>query len=141
VTKTRQPFELSVFPHADTEIGVELSQATDGSAGHSIVRSWGPRLQAVSDHMFDALKAAGYRPGDLKRNRQKPFALPEAVGVRLGLVLLATKPLRKIRRIEDIASAVRDMSEDEAYYWYAKCTDAHHGVRAQRAFRDLLSDR
>lgn len=141
MTKPRQPFELSVFPHAETEIGIELSQASNGHGGHPIVRSWGPRLQAVSDHLFDALKAAGFRPADLKRNRQKPFDLPEAVGVRLGLVLLATKPLRKIRRIEDISSAVRDMSEDETYYWYAKCTDAHHGVRAQRAFRDLLSDR
>lgn len=141
MTKTRQPFELTVFPQGDAELGVELSQASNGSGPNSIVRSWGPRLHAVSDHLFDALKAAGYRPSDLKRNRQKPFDLPETVGVRLGLLLLATKPLRKIRRIEDISSAVRDMSEDEAYYWYAKCTDAHHAMRAQRAFRDLLSDR
>lgn len=141
MTKTRQPFELLVFPHADTEIGVGLAQPANGSEGHFIVRSWGLRLQAVSDHLFDALRAAGYRPADLKRSRQKPFDLPETVGVRLGLVLLATKPLRKIRRIEEISSAVREMSEDEAYYWYAKCTDTNHGVRAQRAFRDLLSDR
>ncbi len=135
------PFELRVFPVGDVDLGVELVQASNGDAEHLVVRSWGPRLQAVGDHLLDALRAAGYRPADLKRNRKKPFALPEKVGVRLGLVLLATKPLRKIRRIEDISTAVREMSDDEAYYWYAKCTDPHHGRRAQRAFRDLWSDR
>lgn len=125
----------------DTDLGVELAQEANGDSQHAVVRSWGVRLQAVSDHLFEALKASGHRPSDLRRNRHKPFELPEAVGVRLGLVLLATKPLRKIRRIEDISSAVREMSDDEAYYWYAKCTDTYHGRRAQRAFRDLLSDR
>lgn len=141
MTKTRQPFELKVFPVGNADLGVELSQAANGDSNHAVVRTWGSGLQAVSGHVFEALRAAGHRPSDLKRNRQKPFDLPETVGVRLGLVLLATKPLRKIRRIEDVSSAVREMSEDEAYYWYAKCTDTHHGLRAQRAFRDLLSDR
>ena len=107
MTKTRQPFELKVFPVGNADLGVELSQAANGDSDHAVVRTWGPRLQAVSDHVFEALKAAGYRPADLRRNRQKPFDLPEAVGVRLGLLLLATKPLRKIRRIEDISTAVR----------------------------------
>jgi len=141
VTQVRQPFELKIFPLGDTDLGVELVQAANGNSERAIVRSYGTRLQVISDHLFDALKVSGYRPAELKRNRQKPFELPEAIGVRLGLVLLATKPLRKIRRIEDISSAVRGMSDDEAYYWYAKCTDAHNGVRSQRAFRDLLSDR
>ena len=139
--RTRPPFELRVFPVGDTDLGVELVQSANGNAEHAVARSWGTRLQVISDHVFDALKASGYRPADLKRNRQKPFEMPETIGVRLGLVLLATKPLRKIRRIEDISAAVRAMSDDEAYYWYAKCTAAHHGARSQRAFRDLLSDR
>ena len=37
--------------------------------------------------------------------------------------------------------AVRDLADDEAFYWYAKTTDSHYGQRAQRAFRDLVSDR
>ena len=44
-------------------------------------------------------------------------------------------------RLEEISAAVRTMSDDEAYYWFAKCTDPEHGLRAQRAFRDLWSDR
>ena len=141
MNQTRPPFELKVFPMGDTDLGVELTQAANGTAERAVVRAWGTRLQVISDHVFDALKVSGYRPTDLKRNRQKPFELPETTGVRLGLVLLAIKPLRKIRRIEDISSAIRGMSDDEAYYWYAKCTDPLRGTRSQRAFRDLLSDR
>lgn len=48
---------------------------------------------------------------ELRRTRTKPFRLPEQAGVRLGLALLATKPLRKIRRVEEISGAVRTMSE------------------------------
>ena len=132
-------FELRVFPVGDVDLGVELVQSGNGDS--TVVRSWGPNLTAVGDHILDALRAAGCRTGDLTRTRRRPFALPEKVGVRLGLVLLAVKPLRKVRRIEAASSAVRDMSDDEAYYWFAKCTDPRRGRRAQRAFRDLVSDR
>jgi hypothetical protein len=139
--RTDHPFEMRVFPVGNADLGVELIQSANGNDEHQVVRSWGPRLQAVSDHLLEALKESGHRPHELRRNREKPFMLREASGVRLALVLLATKPLRKLRRIEDISSAVRQMSDDEAYYWYAKCSDLRHGRRAQRAFRDLLSDR
>ena len=67
--------------------------------------------------------------------------MPEVVGVRLGLALMAIKPLQKPRRIEEVAMAVRELCDDEAYYWYAKCTHTQTGQRARRAFRDLVSER
>ena len=134
-------FELRLFPHDDAEFGVELTQDRNGQVKGKVVRCWGTSLLAVNDHLLDALRASGYRPGDLKRTRRPPFALPEAVGVRLGLLLMAVKPLRKTRRIEDVSMAVRELADDEAFYWYAKTTDQRHGYRAQRAFRDLVSDR
>ena len=134
-------FELRVFPHGDTAYGAELVQDANGNAARRVVRCWGTNLLAVSDHLLDALKAGGYRPTDLKRTRRKPFDLPEAAGVRLGLLLLAVKPLRKQRRVEDVSAAVRELADDEAYYWFAKATDSQTGRRAQRAFRDLVSDR
>ena len=140
---SRRPrsFELRVFPVGDTGFGLELSQGMNGRVPRRVVRSWGPALQSVGNHLLEALRASGYRPADLKRSRRRPFAVPEVVGVRLGLALLALKPLRKVRRLEEVASAVRELGDDEAFYWYAKCTDPHTGRRAQRAFRDLVSDR
>lgn len=141
--KPRSEFEMVVVPVGDADLGVELRQLSNGRSDepHRIVFAQGRNLQAVGDHVLDALRMAGHRPSELRRTRTKPFRLPESAGVRLGLALLATKPLRKIRRIEEISSAVRTMSDDEAYYWFAKCTDPAHGLRAQRAFRDLWSDR
>lgn len=136
-------FELVVVPVGDADLGIELRQVSNGDSGEPrrIVSAKGRNLQAVGDHVLEALRRAGHRPSELRRTRTKPFRLPEQAGVRLGLALLATKPLRKIRRIEEISAAVRTMSDDEAYYWFAKCTDPDHGLRAQRAFRDLWSDR
>jgi hypothetical protein len=140
--RRRSEFELAVLPVGDADLGVELRQRADSRSGaRKVVFAAGQNLQAVGDHVLEALRRAGHRPSQLRRTRSEPFRLPEEAGVRLGLVLLAVKPLRKIRRIEEIASAVRTMSDDEAYYWFAKCTDPEHGLRAQRAFRDLWSDR
>ena len=134
-------FELRLFPHGDAGFGVELTQDQNGRAERKVVRCWGTSLLAVNDHLLDALRVSGYRPTDLERTRRKPFTLPETVGVRLGLLLLAVKPLRKIRRMDDVSTAVRKLADDEVFYWYAKTTDRQHGLRAQRAFRDLVSDR
>ena len=141
IRQTTDAFELRLFPHGDTGFGVELTQDRNGRTERKVVRCWGSNLVAVHDHLLDALKNSGHRPTDLKRTRRKPFALPETVGVRLGLLLLAVKPLRKTRRIEDVSMAVRELADDEAFYWYAKTIDSRHGRRAQRAFRDLMSDR
>lgn len=136
-------FDLVVVPEGNVDVAVDLYQRPNGTANERrrVVGIGGWHLQAVSDHLMEALRSGGYRPSEIRRNRTKPLRLPEPAGVRLGLVLLATKPLRKVRRIEEISSAVRTMSEDEAYYWFAKCTDKDRGRRAQRAFRDLWSDR
>jgi len=141
--KRRSEFEMVVVPVGDADLGIELRQLHNGRSDepHKVVFAAGRNLQAVGDHVLDALRQAAHRPSEPRRTRTKPFRLPEQAGVRLGLALLATKPLRKIRRIEEISSAVRTMSDDEAYYWFAKCTDPHHGLRAQRSFRDLWSDR
>ena len=140
--RTTTPFELRIVPEGETDLAIELYQERDGSAESlRVVAARGAQLPAVADHLLEALRAGGHRPSDLRRTRRKPLLLPEAAGVRLALVLLATKPLRKIRRIEEVSAAVRTMSDDEAYYWFAKCTDPEHGLRAQRAFRDLWSDR
>ncbi len=134
-------FELRVFPHGAVDFGVELTQESNGDGMRRVVRCWGAPLEMVTDHILDVLKAVGYRHTDLKRTRGKPFTIPETSGVRLGLLLLAVKPLRKVRRIDDVSEAVRGLADDEVFYWYAKTTDRHHGRRAQRAFRDLVSDR
>ena len=141
MNRNLRSFQLRVFPYGDDGFGVELQEETNGIGLRRVARSWGPAMHSVDSHVLDSLRASGYRTSDLNRTRRKPFALDDSVGVRLGLAILATRPLRKMRRLEEVARAVAELSDDEAFYWYAKCTAHRTGRRAQRAFRDLVSDR
>lgn len=92
----------------------------------------GDNLRAVADHVIEALRRADYKATDLSMSRRKPFYFPEEIGVRLGLVFLAVKPLTKIRRVEQISYGIRQMPSEEAYYWYSKCTAVDTAERAQK---------
>jgi len=136
--KARQ-FLLYVLPRPDGAYGVELRQCMNGvgrSEERPVVRAWNAPLQASLSHVLEALRKSGYRPSDLRRGRREPFELREDVGVRLGLVLLALKPLRKTTRMERIAEAVHQMPDEEVYYWFSKAASARS---AQRAVRVLLA--
>ena len=149
-----RPFELLVTPDpqgtAATGYALTLRQrVVQPAEDHlydkgparltTVVTLGGDALRAVADQVIEALRQAGYKPTDLGPGRKAPFYLPEAAGVRLGLVMLAVKPLSKLARIEAIASGIRAMPPEEAYYWYSKCTARAGSDRAQRAIRTLLS--
>ena len=100
----------------------------------------GDSLRAVADVVLEALRQNGYKPTDLSATRREPFHLDEQTGVRLGLVFLAVKRISKANRIEAISQGVRQMTAEELYYWYSKCTGGSAAERAQKALRVLLSD-
>jgi hypothetical protein len=132
-------FLLQILPRPDGHYGVELRQRLNGAGGQHapvVVRAWGPAYGAAVDHILEALRRCGYRASDVHRGRRAPFELREAWGVRVALLLLALKPLRKTSRMERIAEAIREMPDEEAYYWFSKTTAA---VRGQRALRILLA--
>jgi hypothetical protein len=139
-------FELRVVPGKGSQYGVELAEERSGAgsggrqpAFRTVVRVWGRPFQASLDRVLAAVRAAGARPSDLRAGRKAPFPLDEERGVRLGLLLLAVKPLQKMSRIETIRNATAAMASEEAYYWYAKCSSPRDGARAQKALRILLA--
>ncbi|MBN1815154.1 MAG: ASCH domain-containing protein [Anaerolineae bacterium] len=101
----------------------------------------GDPLRAIADHLLSALRANGYKATDLARaaGSEKPFYLDELTGLRLALILLAVKPLMRHDRIEAIGQGVQAMGDEEAYYWFSKCSAGPEAVRAQRALRVLLA--
>ena len=99
----------------------------------------GVKLQAVADHVLEALRRAGYKATELSPRRRKPFRLDEETGLRLGLLFLTVAPLSRVDRIEAISRELRAMPSEETYYWYSKCTDPHGSGRAQQALRTLLA--
>jgi len=137
--KRKLAFLLYVFSRGD-DLGIELRQRLNSSTGDEerpVVRAWGRPLQVALSQVFQALRTSGYRPSDLHRGRSAPFELKEEAGVRLGLLLLALKPLRKTSRMERIAETVGQMPDEEVYYWFSKVTGS---TKAQRALRILADE-
>jgi hypothetical protein len=101
----------------------------------------GDRLRAVADHLLNALRANGYKATGLARaaGDNTPFYLDELTGLRLALILLAVKPLTRHERIEAVGQGVQAMGDEEAYYWFSKCSAGPDALRAQKALRILLA--
>src|SRR5947209_1233340 len=141
-------FKLRVQVNGESQYGLALFQKPHRDQGRNgatedwqlVVRVHGQPLKAVLDQVLATIKKAGYRPADLSRGREEPFTLAESLGVRLGLLFLAVKPLRKASRMGDISEQVQGMTDEEAYYWFSKTTSAGTGRRAQKAMRLLLAE-
>ena len=144
---SENPFELRVEPSQATDYGLALyrlpargEDADESDDGWQfVVRVEGVPMRATVDQVLATIRQAGYRPTDLARSRKVPFALSEALGVRLGLLMLVVKPLRKTSRMADVSEHIRGMTAEEAYYWFSKVTDNRQGRRAQKALRILLA--
>jgi len=142
-----RPFELRVEPDKAGGYALALYRrsAQGGQSGDSesswqrVVRIRGTSMHAVMDQVLSTIRKAGYRTSDLARSRKTPFQLAEPAGVRLGLLMLAVKPLRKTSRMAEISQQIQAMAEEEAYYWFSKSTDNGIGRRCQKALRILLA--
>lgn len=144
---SNKPFELRVYTNQPQDYGLSLhrmparGENVNGS-GHDwqqVASVHGTPMRAVMDQILAAIKQGGYRPSDLSRSRKTPFLLSEEIGVRLGLLMLAVKPLRKSSRMTDISEQIQSMASEEAYYWFSKTTDHQVGRRSQKAMRILLA--
>ena len=139
-----RPFEVIVEPRDESEYALTLYQWPFKANGvkpqaKKVVTVSGVNLQAVADHVINALKQSGYKATDLSMRRREPFRLNDENGVKLGLLFLTVAPLSRLDRIEAISRELRDMPSEEAYYWYSKCTTPEYAGRAQQALRVLLA--
>ena len=133
----KRQFELRIFQHQPGEMALELSEKDCQSQA---VRIWGLPLKVMTETILNLLKKQGHRPTELSPKRKAPFPLDEAPGVRLALFLLALKPMSKPARMEEVVSGLAAMSDEEAYYWYAKCAGGPHATRSRKALRILLAE-
>lgn len=152
------PFELRLVPETNSKtsqasyrLGLYQRKLEPPAAQQSLYRQGpdlmervielgGVPLRAVADQVLEALRENGYKATDLNPNRREPFALQEEWGVRLGLLFLAVKPVSKVSRIELISAGIRQMTSEELYYWYSKCTSRAKAERGQKALRILLAE-
>jgi hypothetical protein len=134
-------FELTVEPVSADDYGLRLEES-DGASQEAKrpVANLGPSAsRRLVEQAMDALQASGFRRSDLSAQRRQPFRLKEHHGVRLALAMVATGPLHKRARVEAVLSGVARMSDEETYYWYAKCLGPE-ASRGRRSLRLMLAE-
>ncbi|MBA2391946.1 MAG: hypothetical protein H0V70_04295 [Ktedonobacteraceae bacterium] len=94
----------------------------------------GLALVSAQDFVLDVLRANQYKPTALQHDRKKRLGLSEESGVRLSVLFKAISPLSNLDHIRALQQAIWAMSDEEAYYWFAKCygSNGRRGVRALR---------
>jgi len=75
----------------------------------------------------------------LSYKRRNPYILDEETGVNLAILFQALQPLRKEERIINITAKVKEMSNEETHYWFAKINNGNRNS-ALKAIRILLGD-
>ena len=143
------PFVLYSRPDGGNAYRISLYQWLSQANGRGEQRAardrfWkiemaGDALRMTADALLRTLQANGYRATDLSRRLEKPFFLDEPSGLRLALIFLAVKPVSRHDRVEAIVNGILAMSDEEAYYWFSKCSRGPSAQRAQRALRVLLA--
>ncbi|MBX6754322.1 MAG: hypothetical protein IRY86_08825 [Thermorudis peleae] len=154
---TPRAFRLRVEPLVGEAFRLTLWQQSPADNGRTpanrrIATLEGTPLLVAIDQVLELLRGEGYRElhgGGRQRTSVsqkhetgeiRELPLSETVGVRLGLLFLALRPLRRIERMERVAMGVRAMTDEEAYYWFSKCATRDTGRSARRALRLLLAE-
>jgi hypothetical protein len=134
-------FQLLVVPEDAHEYGLVLEETNGTTEKDALVVTRADVVQTrrVRSHVLEAVRDSGHTRAALGIQRRAPIPLVEEAGVRLALVLLATGPIVKARRIDHMANGVAAMAAEEAYYWYAKCMGAD-APRIRRALRLFLAE-
>lgn len=141
--RIQRTFLLRVVPESKGRYLLSLEQCPTGrteTEPKAIVTLGGDPLSVSLETVLQALRETGQKPSELRRDRKVPFEVSETIGVRLGLLFLAVKPLRKPSRMEDLARGIRALTDEESYYWFGKVTAKGQARRAQKALRLLLSE-
>ena len=145
-----QAFQLLVEPLKDNETALtllmdpfsRLKRNAPEPKPERLVSIWGNPLAAAYPTIHELVRAEGYRPSDLRPGRRTTLKLKEDSGVRLGLLMKAIKPLRKLIRIQTVIEGVQGMSREEAAYWFSKAINSPDDAerrRAMKAMRILLA--
>jgi len=144
----RRQFELKVFKIKRDDLGLSFSERPSKGDKSSKskkgkvkeIKIWGLSLKVITETLLNTLRKQGYQPTALTLKRREPFRLDENAGVKMGLFFFTLKPLRKVSRMEEIITGIERMSDEEAFYWYAKCANGKNAQRSRKALRILLSD-
>ncbi|MFC6939729.1 hypothetical protein ACFQE8_07080 [Salinirubellus sp. GCM10025818] len=97
------------------------------------------RLRAILPLVRETLRGADRDESVLTAAGSAEVFLPETVGVRLALGFLGVKPIQRVDRMRAFCRGIARMSDEECYYWHAKCRSPS-SPNGEKALRTLLTD-
>lgn len=103
-----------------------------------ITRLSGSRLRTILPIVEETLSNADREDALIEGSGHVDVFLPETVGVRLALAFLGIKPIQRVDRMRAFCRGIARMSDEECYYWHAKCRSPS-SPNGEQALRTLLT--
>lgn len=96
------------------------------------------RLRALLPLIRETLQDADLDEAAATSAGRADVFLPETVGVRLALGFLGVKPIQRVDRMRAFCRGIARMSDEECYYWHAKCRSPL-SPNGEKALRTMLT--
>ena len=107
--------------------------------GAKVARLDPTRVRALQDVVREAIEETPADSDEVLGGGAGFVFLPESAGVRLAVAFRGVKPLQRIDRMRSLARGAARMSNEECYYWYAKCRSPS-SPNGEKALRVLLTN-
>ncbi len=104
-----------------------------------LTRLSGSRLRSILPLVRETLGKAAVDESVVTATGDAEVFLPETVGVRLALGFVGVKPIQRVDRMRALCRGIARMSDEECYYWHAKCRSPS-SPSGEKALRTLLTD-
>ena len=111
----------------------------DEWVGAKVARLDPTRVRALRDVVREAIEDTPAETEEVLRGGNGFVFLPESAGVGLAVAFRGVKPIQRIDRMRSLARGVARMSDEECYYWYAKCRSPS-SPNGEKALRVLLTN-
>ncbi|MFD1635309.1 DUF7680 family protein (plasmid) [Haloplanus ruber] len=111
----------------------------DEWVGAKVARLDPTRVRALQDVVREAIEETPAETSEVLHGGEGFVFLPESAGIRLAVAFRGVKPLQRIDRMRSLARGVARMSDEECYYWYAKCRSPS-SPNGEKALRVLLTN-
>lgn len=111
----------------------------DEWVGAKVARLDPTRVRALQDVVRAAIEDTPAETEEVLRGGNGFVFLPESAGVGLAVAFRGVKPIQRIDRMRSLARGVARMSNEECYYWYAKCRSPS-SPNGEKSLRVLLTN-
>ena len=99
----------------------------------------GSRLRSIFPLVRETFNGTETGDSSVTGSGQGEVFLPETAGIRLALGFLGIKPIQRVDRMRAFCRGIARMSDEECYYWHAKCRSPS-SPNGENALRTLLTE-